>query len=135
MTGTVPRTSLQITDENREFWAAVERHELVAQRCNNCANIWYPPSRECPECLISDFVWAPLSGRGVVYSWVVFHRQFDPAYEPPYNVAVVELEEGIRMPTNIVGCELDEIRIGMPVEVTFEKMPDGVVLPRFRPAQ
>lgn len=135
MSQTDQRTLVEITEENREFWSACERHELVAQRCNGCGKVWYPPSHECPECLASDFAWARLSGRGSIYSWVVFHHQYDPAYEPPYNVAVVELDEGIRMPTNIVGCPLDEIEIGMPVEVTFEGMPDGVVLPRFRPTR
>ena len=77
----------------------------------------------------------PLSGRGEIYSFIVVHRPQHPAFfaDVPYNVAIVELEEGIRLHSNVVGCANEELRVGMPVEVVFDKVSDEVTLPRFRP--
>lgn len=121
-----------ITEENKPFWDACDQERLVAQRCHVCGKFWFPPSSECPRCLLSDYSWDELSGRGEVYSFVIFHHQYHPAYPPPYNVAVVALAEGIRMPSNIVDIELGELAIGLPVRVCFEEMAGGIVLPKFR---
>jgi uncharacterized OB-fold protein len=117
---------------SQEFWEAVQASELKVQKCDACGHLWFPPSDACPQCLSPSYTWAPVSGRATVYSWVVYHHRYHPAFEPPYNVAIVELEEGVRMPTNIVGCPLDEIHIDMPVEVVFEKI-DDLTVPRFAP--
>ena len=79
--------------------------------------------------------WVKASGQATVYSFEITHRPFYPAWDPPYNVAIVELAEGPRMHSNIVGCNPDELRIGMPVEVIFEKVEDkNWFLPKFKPA-
>ena len=89
----------------------------------------------CPKCLALEHEWTALSGRGTIYSFIIVHRPQHPGFfnDVPYNVAIVELDEGIRMHTNVVECSNDELRIGLPVEVVFEKVDDEVTLPKFRP--
>ncbi|GBD27864.1 hypothetical protein HRbin30_03221 [bacterium HR30] len=105
------------------------------KRCIYCGHIRFPPALLCPRCWSEAHEWALLSGRGRVFSWVVVHQSQHPAFnaDTPYNVAIVELDEGPRLHTQIVECPLDQIRIGMPVEVVFEKVRDDVALPKFRP--
>jgi uncharacterized OB-fold protein len=95
----------------------------------------FPPSLLCARCLSEKSEWVRLSGRGTVYSWIVIHQSQHPAFnaDTPYNVAIVELEEGPRLHTNIVDCPNDRIHIGLPVEVVFEKVSDDISLVRFRP--
>jgi uncharacterized OB-fold protein len=91
----------------------------------------------CPQCRSLQSTWEAASGRGRVWSWVVAYPPVLPAFADrvPFNVAVIELKEGVRMIGNIVDCENDAIRDGMPVEVTFEDVEDGVSLPQWRPAR
>lgn len=124
-----------ITDINRPFWEATKRHELVAQRCPSCHHLWLPPTGVCPRCLSPNYKWVRLSGRGKVWSWVVFHQAFFKSFldDIPYNVAYVELEEGPMLTTNLVDVRNEDIRVGMPVEVVFQDVTEEVTLPRFRP--
>ena len=121
--------------ESVPYWEAAKKHQLELPKCNACGKFWFPPSQSCPNCLAVDFDFKPVSGRGKVYSFVTFHRVYHPAFagEVPYVVAIVELEEGPRLHTNIVGCTNDQIHIGMPVEVVFEKVNDDTALVKFRP--
>src|SRR6476646_1458440 len=98
--------------ESARFWQAAKEHRLLIPRCNACTKFWFPPSRLCPHCLSDDTGWESVSGRGKIYSFVVFHRVYHPAFagEVPYVVAIVELEEGPRMLTNIVGVPVDQVR-------------------------
>jgi uncharacterized OB-fold protein len=121
----------EITDENRQFWEAAGKSLLVAQKCEHCGNQWLPPTSACPRCLSEGYEWAPLSGHGVIYTWTLIQRQYHPAYPPPYNVAVVELDEGVRILTNIVGGDPGAIHIGDTVSVTFTDIGDGIKLPQF----
>lgn len=123
-----------VTNENRPFWEACARGELVAQRCQDCHRLWFPPSDACMWCLSPNYVWTALSGTGEVYSWVLMRRSPTAAYSAPYNAAVIELSEGIRMVSNVVGCRDEDIQVGMKVSVVFETTAEGVVLPRFKPA-
>ena len=86
------------------------------------------------RCFSADLEWAPAGGRGALYSFALMHQVYDPAFadEVPYNIAVVELDEGVRMTTNVVGCANEELWIGMPLEVTFEHVSDEVAIPKFR---
>ena len=88
-----------ITDENREFWSGAKHGKLRMQKCGGCGHVRYPISHVCPQCLSCDFAWADLSGRGEVFSYVVFYQVYNKAFEKdiPYNVALVQLEEGPRM--------------------------------------
>lgn len=122
-------------EDTAPYWEAAHKGELRMQKCGACGLIRFPPSILCASCLSEQTEWVKLSGRGTVFSWIVIHQSQHPAFNPdtPYNVAIVELEEGPRMHTNIVECENDDIRIGMPVEVVFDKVSDDVTLPKFRP--
>lgn len=124
------------TEDSKPYWEYCARGELRAQKCGECGHVRFPPSVLCPKCLSEQGAWTRLSGRARVWSWVVFHQVYYPGYadDVPYNTAIVELEEGPRMHTNIVGCDNDEIYIGMPVEVVFEPIDDEIHLPKFRPA-
>lgn len=119
--------------ESRPFWDGCHRHELLVQRCARCRSYWFPPSQICPHCLEENWEWAKASGKGKVYSFVIYHRPYHPGFlnEVPYCVALVELEEGPRMITNIVG-EIKDIKCEAPVEVLFENVTNEVTLPKFR---
>jgi uncharacterized OB-fold protein len=131
----VPVPLPEPTEETRPFWDACARDTLVIQHCDQCGHQWLPPMSACPKCLAAEVRWVPASGRGYVYTWTVYHQAYHPAFPVPYNVAVIELEEGPRLVSNIVECPLDQIRIGMPVEVVFDHVAEGIALPKFRPAQ
>jgi uncharacterized OB-fold protein len=122
--------------DNEGFWDACRRHELRLQRCRRCRTFRHHPRPMCPGCNSTEYEWAAVSGRGVLYTFTIVHDPTLPAFQPqiPYNVAVVQLEEGPFMVTNIVGCATDQIRIGMAVAVEFEDLSSTVSLPRFRPA-
>jgi uncharacterized OB-fold protein len=124
-----------IDEESRGFWEACGRHELQLQRCGACGRLRHPPRAVCPACLSSEVQWVRASGRGAVYSFTVTHQNHAPAFRRrlPYVLAIVELEEGVRLMTNVVGCEPDAVRIGMPVEVEWEDVGPGLSLPAFRP--
>jgi uncharacterized OB-fold protein len=126
------------TPESRPFWEAARRHELMLQRCRRCTRFFFYPRAACPHCLSGDVEWQRVSGRGTLHTFTVVHRGLRgfPLGEP-YILAVVELEEGPRMMTNLVDVEPDpaRIRIGMAVEVVFADVTAEVALPRFRPAR
>lgn len=123
-----------LNDENRAFWDACRAGRLSLQQCAGCSHIRYPISPFCPRCLSADFAWSAVSGRGTVFSYVVFHRAYHAGFKPdvPYNVALVQLEEGPRLYSNIVGTPNDQVRIGDAVEVVFDAVTDEVTIPRFR---
>lgn len=125
-----------ISDFNRPYWDATRNRQLKLQRCEECRMYWAPAGPVCPHCFSERYEWAQMSGKGSISSWVVFHKLYIPSFEGelPYNVAFVQLEEGPRIISNIVGAENSGLRIGMPVKVTFEQLTDDVVLPKFCPA-
>jgi uncharacterized OB-fold protein/ABC-type spermidine/putrescine transport system permease subunit II len=106
------------------------RHRLLLPRCNACGQFWFPPSQRCAHCLAADFTWIEATGRGRVYSFVVFHRVYHPAFEAdvPYAVAIVELDEGPRLLANIIGIAADDVRCDMRVQAVFQDM-DSVTIP------
>ena len=117
-----------------EFYAWLARGELRLQRCSAC-NAWqHPPRYRCAACGSDSWSFEPASGRGEVFSWTVTHRAVDPAFEPPYAIVIVELEEGPRLVGNPKGIEPDELRLGMPVSVEIEAVSETVGLIWFRPA-
>ncbi|MEC9344375.1 MAG: OB-fold domain-containing protein [Pseudomonadota bacterium] len=125
----------EITDDNRGFWeAAAAKRELHLQQCGECGHIRYPVAPCCPNCLSERFRWSPVSGRGTVYSSVVYHQVYHAAFrdEVPYNVSMIQLEEGPRMISNVVGVQDGRVAVGTPVEVTFDQVTDSVAIPRFR---
>jgi uncharacterized OB-fold protein len=123
-----------LTEENRPFWDGCREGRLVLQRCGGCGHVRYPISRFCPSCLSEKTSWTEMSGRGTVFSYIVFHRAYHPGFKAdvPYNVALVQLEEGPRLFSNIVGTPNDAVRIGDAVEVVFDAATPEVTIPRFR---
>ena len=125
------------TPETRPFWEAARRHELSLQRCRACGRHVFYPRGACPHCFSADLEWRRVSGRGTLHTFTVVQRgQRGFPLGPPYVIAIVELDEGARLMTNLVDVEPDpeKIRIGMPVEVVFEDVSPEIALPRFRPA-
>lgn len=115
------------------FFEGAMEGRLMLMRCSDCGT-WRLPSRQhCDACLSPNFSWEQASGRGTVRTFGIMHQRYHPGFQNPYNVTIVELEEGPRLPTNIVGIADEEIRVDMPVVVDFERHED-VALPKFRPA-
>ncbi len=108
----------------------------MIQRCKGCGTHLYPGRQLCTECLGEALEWVQASGRGTLFTFGIMHQRYHPGFvdDLPYNVAVVELEEGPRLNTNIVGVENEALRVGMAVEVIFEELTDEISLPKFRPA-
>lgn len=123
-----------LTADNRPFWDACREGRLRLQQCGGCGHVRYPIAPVCPSCLSGDFAWAEVSGRGTVFSYIVFHQAYHPGFKGdlPYNVALVQLEEGPRLFSNIVGTPNDQVRIGDAVEVVFDPVTPEVTIPRFR---
>ena len=128
-----PRLLPDLRDETRAFWTGGADGRLLIQRCLACTRWVHPPVSQCPECA-GPLVAEPVSGRGTVFSFTVNEQQFNPEVEPPYNIAIVVLDEqdDLRLITNIINCEPDELAIGMPVQVAFERH-DEIFVPLFEP--
>jgi uncharacterized OB-fold protein len=125
-----------INDLNRPHWEGARNHEFLIQRCEDCGHMWFPPMPNCSNCLSTESEWTRVSGRGTVFSYIVYHQGWLPGFkdEVPYNVAIIELDEGVRFINNVVGAPNETIEVGMPVEVTFEDVSPDVTIPRFKPA-
>ncbi len=125
----------RIDEESRAYWEALARHELYFQRCRDCGTKRFYPRALCTSCLSSATEWVRASGRGTVYSFTVTHQNQAPGFreELPYVLAIVALDEGVRMMTNVIGCAPDAVRVGMEVEVVFEDVTAEITLAKFRP--
>jgi uncharacterized protein len=139
MTATEPqRTRMEppVTEAAAQFWEATRCKELQIPWCNACGKAFWYPRELCPNCLSDDIEWRPASGAGTVYSCSTMAKPANPlmADRVPYVVALVELQEGPRLMTNIVGCDPADVRIGLPVQVTWEELSDGRNLALFEPA-
>lgn len=120
--------------DNAFFWEGVDAGELRIQRCSGCGALHHPPRPMCHHCHSVEWDWIVSSGRGTVHSFVVYHRPEVPPFDAPYVVGLVELDEGTRLVSNVVGISPDEVHIDMPVECRFDEVEDGLVLPQFYPA-
>ena len=118
------------------FWEGCKEHQLRFQRCSSCGHVRWPPSVICPICHSSEMEWIVASGKGRIYSFVVYHVAFHPAFQNdiPYVTAIVKLSEGPRILTNIVGCNPSELKCDMPVKVEWDDITDKFSLPKFKPA-
>lgn len=123
-------------EESEPFFAGAREGKLMLMRCKSCGAYRFPSRDRCDVCWSTDTEWVQASGKGSVYTFGIMHQLYHPGFkaELPYNVVVVELEEGPRTYSNLVGVANDQIRVGMPVEVTFERISDELSLPKFRPA-
>ena len=126
----------QPTPETQHFWDGARAGELRLQRCDECRHVYFPPRPFCPSCGSRSVTVFKASGRGKLHSYVIHHRP-TPGFTPPYAIAVVELQEGPRMMTNIVDCPQtpEALQLDMALEVTFVAQDDKISLPFFRPVQ
>jgi uncharacterized OB-fold protein len=126
----------EITPELRPFFDASRNGQLVVQKCGNCGELRFPPRRMCANCLSREAAWVPVTGEGEVYSFIIMHRVYHPAFasQVPYAVATIKLKEGAKMLSNVIGIDPHAVKCGMPVKVSFEKLSEEVTLPMFRPA-
>lgn len=125
-----------VTPLDEPYWEYTRQGELRIQRCTDCDAFRYPSSALCPDCGSEHATWTRVSGKGTVFSWVVFHKCYFPGFagEMPYNVAMIRLDEGPLFVANIVDVDNAAIRSGMPVEVVFDRVDERFTIPRFRPA-
>ncbi|HSV81720.1 MAG TPA: OB-fold domain-containing protein [Ramlibacter sp.] len=124
-----------LSELGRPFWDALQQGQLSFQRCTACGHAWLPARSECPQCLAATWQREAAKGDATLVSWVVYRHAYQPAFAQrlPYTVAVVQLAEGPRMITNIVGAEPAQLRIDQPLRLQIE--PDGeLAVPRFKPA-
>ncbi len=135
MTETPRKPKPRPAPESLAYWQAAKEHRLALPKCEDCSQFWFPPSRTCPHCLSTNVSFQNVSGRGKVFSFVTFHRVYRPAFaeDVPYVVALVELEEGPRVLTNILGVTHEDVRCEMPVEVVFDDYDEDIAIPKFRP--
>lgn len=132
----IPKKPVPIVNEwAAPFWKAARDGKLTLQRCNDCNEYIFYPRICCPHCFSDKVEWVEASGKGTVYSFTVVKNNPPSAFinDVPYVVAVVRLAEGVQMLSNIVGCDPEEVRCDMPVQVTFEKLDDEFTLPKFKP--
>ncbi|MDA1074406.1 MAG: Zn-ribbon domain-containing OB-fold protein [Proteobacteria bacterium] len=120
------------------YWRAARADELAVQFCQHCDQHSFPPRAHCPQCGSAELEWRTVSGRGSVYTFTIAYRPPHPVFSEhcPMVIAVIELEEGPRMISNIVGCDPATVEIGMAVQVAFEEIEDSkVTLPVFTPVK
>jgi uncharacterized protein len=121
----------------KPFWDACREKRLMLQKCKECEKHVFYPRIACPHCFSDHLDWVEASGRGTIYTYSVVVSNAPSAFikDMPYVIAVIRLEEGVQMLSNIVGCDPQEVRCDMPVEVTFEKLDEQFTLPKFKPAR
>lgn len=122
------------TRETMPYWEGCKVHELRIQRCAACGHHQFFPRIYCTHCMSDRVEWVKASGRAKVLSYTIVHRPVSPAFagEIPYVVALVTLDEGPTMMTNLVGCAPEQLKIGMPVAVVFEDWTEEISIPKFR---
>jgi uncharacterized OB-fold protein len=117
---------------DKPMWDSAAAGALRLQRCTACGRFRYPPGACCPGCLSTEASWEPISGKGRILSWTVFHRQYLPAYPPPTVCVAVALDEGPIFIGNIDAADRGKLALDLPVEMIYGTHPDGYALPRFR---
>ncbi len=135
MTNAIKHPKPGVDWETRAYWEGCGWNELILQRCRSCGTLQHRPRALCVSCLSDEIEHFPASGRGTVYSFTVTHQNQAPGFREalPYVLAYVELEEGVRLLTNIVGCSPEDVRIGLPVEVEYAQLEGDIAVPRFHP--
>jgi uncharacterized protein len=126
-----------IDEESRPWWEAAQRHELYVQKCRDCGDLRFHPRTLCTACMSSRTEWVRCKGTGKIYTFTVTYQNQASGFRDslPYVMAWVEVDEGLKMLTNIVDCPPEQVKIGMPVEAVFDDVTPEVTLVNFRPAR
>ena len=124
-----------INNYSKPFWEGAKRHELLIQKCKDCKKYVFYPKLVCPFCLSGNLEWIRASGHGKIYSYSVINSYQPKAFadDVPYVIAIIELDEGVRMMSNIVECDPEMVRCDMDVTVVFDDVTEEITLPKFRP--
>ena len=125
-----------ICTETKGFWEAARRHELHLQRCNACGEVIHFPRVMCTRCMSEDLGWMKSTGLGTLYSYTIVRQPAYESFQPdvPYVYALVDLDDGARMISNVVNVDPGEVRVGMRLKVTFEDATPEISIPKFEPA-
>ena len=129
----VVRPAPILTEDNHAFWDAAREGRLVTQRCAGCGRLQHPPRPMCPSCHGLELEIVELTGTGVVYSYSILHHPQHPSFDYPVVAALIDLDEGVRILSNLVDVPPEDVRIGMPVEVRFVPTRDEMAVPVFSP--
>ena len=124
-----------ITPETKPFWDAAKKHELRVQKCQDCSLVFWPPGALCPNCLSDRLEWTRMSGKGKVRTLTIMHRPLYRGFanDVPYNVTEVQLDEGPTIISTTIGIPNDQIKVGMPVEATFDDVTSQISMLKFKP--
>ena len=120
---------------SKPFWEGAKRHELMMPRCKRCGHYFFYPREECPDCLSMDLEWVKVSGKARLHTFTVVTQPANPSFreDVPYIYAIVQLEEGPKMISNVIGCPVEEVKIDMPLETVFEDVTPEWTLVKFKP--
>ncbi|MGH2493871.1 MAG: Zn-ribbon domain-containing OB-fold protein [Ktedonobacteraceae bacterium] len=129
-----PKPLPVVTEESRPFWEGCKRGVLLLQYCETCQRYQFYPRLYCMQCGSDKLSWKQASGRGVIYSYTIIRQNKSPEFmhDTPYNVALIQLEEGPRLMSNIIDAAPDALRVDLPVMVVFDPVSDTISVPRFR---
>jgi len=127
----------RVSESTRRYWEGCASHKLLLPKCRTCEEVFFFPNNFCPSCLSDDIDWIEASGKGTVHTFSIVYRPPSPPFsgDTPYVVAMIDLEEGPRMMSNVVEITPEDARVDMPVEVVFEDISEGIALPKFRPVE
>lgn len=130
-----PRPLPEPSLDDKAHWEGLKRHEFLIQKCNDCGVLQHPARPMCPACRSLNRGWQKASGRGTLYSYTIIYQATHPWWRDkvPYNVAVVELQEDVRVVSNVVGVPNEKLKVGMPLEMIFEDAAEDITLPMFQP--
>jgi len=129
-----PKPLPVVTEESRHFWEGCRQGKLLLRYCDQCQRYQFYPRLYCMQCGSNVLRWVEASGRGVIYSYTIIRQSKSPEFmnDTPYNVSIVQLEEGPRMLSNIVDIDPSELQVDLPVTVVFDQVNESISLPRFR---
>jgi uncharacterized OB-fold protein len=132
----LPTSMIQQDSDSRPYWEGLTQGELRIQHCSTCSKAVFYPRSICPHCFADQLSWIVASGKGTIYSYTVAHQAFGAfAADIPFVIAIVELEEGVRMMTRVINAPRERVAVGAAVEVTFESVGEELTLPYFRLAE
>ncbi|AMN45551.1 hypothetical protein ACG33_00220 [Steroidobacter denitrificans] len=131
-TSKMPHPRPAVTKDGAFFWEGLNQRQLLVRKCASCGRLHHPPGPMCPACQSLEWTTLPCSGRGTIHSFVVVHQPQIPGFQYPLPVALVDLEEGVRVVANLRDIPPEKVRIGMPVEVEFVEVEKDFVIPAFR---
>lgn len=125
------------TPESAPFWQGCRDHKLLLQYCTTCAKHQFYPRVICANCMSEQLEWREASGRGTVETYTIVTRAVSDAYaaDVPYIIALITLEEGPRLMSNVIGCDVESVKCGLAVEVVFERWSDKITMPKFLPTE